>query len=352
VLVDFWFNHFNVSFYFGGTRFAVTSYERDSIRPYVFGSFKDLVMATAKSSAMMQYLSNYRSEKGHIIENYAREIMELHTLGIDAGYTQKDIEEGARIFTGWGVELGPKTGKFIFYPEGHDTGAKRFIQTEFPAGEGMAEGERAIDILSKNPNTAKHISKKLAMRFISDTPSDEVVSEIAQVFSKSNGNLRDVYRFIFNSKEFWNEKNYKAKLKSPFEFVASAARSLGMKVQLEKSGIKEISQFLEKSGQPLYQCPQPTGFDENSTVWVSPNGALNRIKFANNLMRKKIENLTEPKLSVIKRTTSGDRLNYFNGTVFNSVLTKETLKKVKDVSYSDPRQELAAMFASMEYQRK
>src|SRR5436305_7907504 len=243
VMVDFWMNHFNVFAGKGIDRFLLTSYERDVIRPHIWGRFEDLLMATAKSPAMLFYLDNARSvaapenrpqraqrfmermaperaKQGGLNENYAREIMELHTLGVDAGYTQKDVTELARVFTGWTIAR-PQEGdaRFIFRPALHDAGAKTVLGIYFPAGGGMEEGERMIRVLAHHPATAHHIAYQLCQRFIADEPPASAVDRVAKVFLATDGDLRKTVQAVIDSPEFWEPKYYRAKMKTPFEYA-------------------------------------------------------------------------------------------------------------------------------------
>ena len=353
VILDFWFNHFSVNFSFDTTRFFVTSYERDAIKPHVFGYFKDLLMATAKSPAMMQYLSNVRSVNGHIIENYSRELLELHTVGIGAKYSQNEVEEVARIFTGWSVEKWPRTGKFRFYPENHDPGSKTALNLDFPANEGINEGERLINYLAADSRTAEHISKKLAVRFISDNPSAEIVSHLTKIFIDTHGNLKEVYKALFTSEEFWNEKNFNSKIKTPFEFVVSSARALDIDVRTGRPGFDMLMDFLEQSGQPVYRCVPPIGFEDKAEVWISASGAVNRINYSKLLTGNKIP-LIPFKASPLSRPASIDSINEM---VFNSAITPKSVQKIKELQVAEKfsvrdQRVLALMLATIDFQRR
>ncbi len=207
-LDDFWFNHFNVFADKGADRYLVTEYERDAIRPHVLGKFRDLLEATAKSPAMLFYLDNWQSvgpnapqprgqgnkAKRGLNENYGRELMELHTLGVDGGYTQKDVTEVARCFTGWTINQPQRGGKFVFNPRLHDNGEKVVLGVTIPAGGGESDGEKVLDILAHHPATAHFISKKLAMRFVADDPPAALVDRMAETFLKTDGDIRQVMR--------------------------------------------------------------------------------------------------------------------------------------------------------------
>src|SRR6185295_18491817 len=240
VLVDFWFNHFNVDARKGATRFLVTEYERDAIRPHVLGRFRDLLEATAKSPAMLFYLDNWMSvdpgsaglgspsalragnrQKRGLNENYGRELMELHTLGVDGGYSQNDVTEVARAFTGWTIGNPRQGGGYFFNARLHDRGEKLVLGHRIKAGGGESDGEQVLDILATHPSTARFIATKLARRFVSDAPPASLVDRLADKFRATDGDLREVTRTILTSPEFLSPTTYGAKVKTPFEFVVS-----------------------------------------------------------------------------------------------------------------------------------
>jgi uncharacterized protein (DUF1800 family) len=323
VMTDFWFNHFNIFIGKGPDRYLITEYERDVIRPHSMGKFKDLLMATAKSPAMLFYLDNWQSvgpnsdaamnrtraangqfpqrrygrgrfgsagptpeqkqkiqqlaqkaPKG-LNENYAREIMELHTLGVNGGYTQKDVTELAKILTGWTIQQPRRGGGFNFNERVHEPGTKYLLGEKFKQ-DGEKEGAKAIEMLAKHPSTAKFISRKLAMRFVSDNPPDALVNRMAETFKKSDGDIREVLRTMFKSPEFWAPQTYRAKVKTPLEFVASALRATNADVQ---NGLPLIQQ-LNKMGMPLYGAQPPTGYSMKAETWVNSAALLDRMNFA------------------------------------------------------------------------
>jgi uncharacterized protein (DUF1800 family) len=293
VLVDFWFNHFNVAYKKGNVKWYIYNYEKQAIRPYVFGKFKDMLMATAKSPAMMFYLDNFRSSqqmhlKGPkqekdigLNENYGRELLELHTLGVDGGYTQKDVQEAARILTGWTIDNVRFGGAFVFKSKRHDPGPKKVMGFSVASDQGIHEGEQLIEYLAKHPSTAKNLAKKLALKFISDNPSQKSIDEIAQVFLKTEGDLTEVYKKIFSMPEFWSEENYKSKIRDPFEYFAFVSRSLDIKFQATKEkDLKKIFQYFEQTGEPIYNCQPPTGFKMTSSNWVSAGALVSRINLS------------------------------------------------------------------------
>jgi uncharacterized protein (DUF1800 family) len=320
VMDDFWFNHFNVFAGKGQDRYYLTSYERDVIAPHALGKFKDLVTAAAKSPAMLFYLDNFLSadpraaqrlaqgramrqrvrggynrfpqnpqaqnkkkqERG-LNENYGRELMELHTLGVDGGYTQKDVTEVARCFTGWTIEKPRENPQFKFDERIHDPDPKIVLGKKIHAG-GMKDGEQVIDLLVKNPNTAKFISTKLARRFVSDNPSPALVARMRETFKSSDGDIRAVMHTMIYSPEFWARDAYRAKIKTPFEFVASTVRALGTDVDTSMP----LVQWVGRIGAPLYQCQPPTGYSDKAEAWVNTGALLNRLNFSLALAGNKV----------------------------------------------------------------
>jgi uncharacterized protein (DUF1800 family) len=293
VLVDFWFNHFNVFARKGQTGIYVGEYERGAIRPHVLGRFRDMLGATARHPAMLFYLDNWQSvapnrrlagrltqapsnrpERG-LNENYARELLELHTLGVDGGYTQDDIVQVARALTGWTIAR-PGEGGFRFAPNLHDREAKTVLGQKIPAGGGVEDGERVLDILARHPATARNIAFKLTQRFVSDTPPQALVDRAATVFQSSGGDLREVVRTIVTSAEFFDPAVRLAKVKTPFEFVASALRATAADVRTGQA----ITRALGEMGMPLYMCQPPTGYDDTAAAWVSSGALVSRINFA------------------------------------------------------------------------
>lgn len=298
VLTDFWFNHFNVYLNKGADRYMVTSYERDVIRPHVLGRFKDLLLATAQSPAMLFYLDNWQSaapdmvrpfappkqRKTGLNENYGRELMELHTLGVDGGYTQQDVTEVARCFTGWTIRQPQQGGGFFFNPRMHDRGEKHVLGVTIPAGGGMEDGLKVLDILAKHPSTARFISKSLAIRFVSDNPPDELIDRMAATFTKTGGDLREVMRTMLSSDEFWAASNFRSKLKSPLEMVVSAVRAVNGDVD----NAQQMANLMNTLGEPLYLKIEPTGYTNRGADWLNSASLLARMNFANTLAQGKI----------------------------------------------------------------
>jgi uncharacterized protein (DUF1800 family) len=291
-LAAFWFNHFNVFSQKGPVRWMVPAYEREAIRPHVLGKFRDLVLATARHPAMLFYLDNWMSTRADLTlprrqnggggrqmglnENYARELMELHTLGVDGGYTQQDVTEVARCFTGWTIDRPREGGSFIFRARAHDPGAKRVLGQMIPAGGGERDGERVIDLLVRHPSTARFISTKLARRFVADDPPAALVDRAAKRFRDTNGDIREVVRTIVTSPEFFAADAYRAKVKSPLEFVVSAVRATGMQM----ANVQPLVQAVRNLGMPLYGCQPPTGYADKAEAWVNSGALLNRMNFA------------------------------------------------------------------------
>ena len=276
VMVDFWINHFNVFVGKGLDRVLVTSYERDTIRPRIWGKFEDLLMATAKSPAMLFYLDNARSHAGGINENYAREIMELHTLGVDGGYTQKDVTELARVFTGWSINRPEEGGGFRYRPFFHDRQPKTVLGVRFPAGGGIEEGETMIRFLAHQQATAQHIALQLCQRLVADDPPKALVDRVAARFTATGGDLRETVKAVIGSREFWDPRFYRAKVKSPFEYAVSAIRAAGACVD----DPLPLARELQKMGEPLYGAQPPTGYSDKAAVWVNSGAMLNRMNFA------------------------------------------------------------------------
>ncbi len=326
VMTDFWFNHFNIFLNKGADRYMITAYERDVIRPRALGKFKDLLEATAKSPAMLFYLDNWLSvgpdsdfakygpggprraqggrprggfggpfggprqnpnaqrrrqqqaqnnKRSGLNENYAREIMELHTLGVNGGYTQQDVTELAKILTGWTIKQPRQGGGFEFNERMHEPGDKTFLGERIKNG-GQKEGEKVLEILAHHPSTAKFISTKLAMRFVSDEPPPALVDRMADTFLKTDGDIREVLRTMYRSPEFWAPEAYRAKIKTPLEFVVSAVRASGVEVQ----NAMPLVQALNRMGMPLYGAQPPTGYSMKAETWVNSAALLNRMNFA------------------------------------------------------------------------
>ena len=341
IMDDFWFNHFNVFAGKGEDRYYLTSYERDVIQPHEFGKFKDLLIATAKSPAMLFYLDNFLSADPRaadrqamqramrqqarlgrygqpfpprppqqqqqkknargLNENYGRELMELHTLGVDGGYTQKDVTEVARCFTGWTIEKPREYPEFKFDDRLHDPDVKIVLGKKIHAG-GMRDGEEVIDLLVHHPSTAKFISTKLARRFVSDNPPPALVARMAQTFQSSDGDIRTVMKTMIYSPEFWSRDAYRAKIKTPYELVVSTARALGTDVDTPMP----LVQWIGRIGQPLYQCQPPTGYSDKADTWVNSGALLNRLNYSLALAGNKVRGSRTDTASLLGMDSSDD----------------------------------------------
>ena len=322
VMVDFWYNHFNVFAGKGLDRALVASYERDAIRPYVLGSFRDLLGATAKHPAMLYYLDNYLSTangytpgklRGAIMtmvapnapkakarglnENYAREVMELHTLGVDGGYTQKDVTELARMLTGWTYDqraLVRSNQTFTFDAQRHDQGTKTWLGHEVTE-HGWREGEMALDILALHPSTAHHISYQLAQYFVQDTPPPALVERLARTYLDTRGDIRAVLGTLFASPEFMAPEAVGAKFKTPYQYVISAARASAAPVV----NIAPLLAAMNQLGMPLYGCQTPDGYKNTQEAWLNPDALTARITFATALAGGKLQLAQKPTVAAV-----------------------------------------------------
>ena len=423
VLVDFWTNHFNIDMKKGLCRVLKVTDDRDVIRPHILGKFRDLLEASAKSPAMLVYLDNAQNSKpielnamqqamlasyvkrklgdlapavpapgkkmGGINENYAREIMELHTLGVDGGYTQKDVQEVARCFTGWTFDR--LTGEFKFAPRRHDNGAKVVLGHDIPANGGMQDGETVLDMLASSPATAHHISLELCQRFISDDPPEAMVTRIAGVFQQTDGDLRAVTSAILTSPEFLSPSSYEMKIKSPLEFAVSAVRATEsslvasdpppydkIRPTLEGAGVmgrakaddrlstakrQSLNWHIYELGEPLFACTPPTGYKEISKVWVSPGALIERLNFALALTEQRVADVRFDSKNLLAKTdldkpqsvldqcaSSLLQGNMSAGT--RAVLDRAALPSTGESKTVDPSKLIALILGSPEFQRK
>ncbi len=394
IMVDFWFNHFNVFAGKGQTRAYLTEYERETIRPNVFGKFRTLLGATAESPAMLFYLDNWQSaapegaptsaatnrarrepivphpfaRRGRIQmpmptrtmadlppaaqnrrprglnENYARELMELHTLGVDGGYTQKDVQEVARAFTGWTIANPRQGGGFQFEPRMHDDGEKIVLGHRIKAGGGKRDAEEVLDILAAHPSTAHFIATKLARRFVADAPPPGLVDRAAARFRETRGDIREVVRTIVTSPEFFSADAYRSKIRTPFEFVAAAIRATSS----ETANAMPLVQAMRELGMPPYQCQPPTGYADRAEAWVNTGALLNRMNFG--------IALTEGRLRGVRAAGvpgAGDldsTRNRLVDQVFAGDLSSSTQATVAKAS--TPAQAAALLLGSPEFQRR
>jgi uncharacterized protein (DUF1800 family) len=296
VMVDFWYNHFNVHADKGIDKLWVGAYEKQAIRPYAMGKFRDLLGATARHPAMLFYLDNWQnstpnsSKKGRsqgLNENYARELMELHTLGVDGGYKQDDVVALAKILTGWGFKQPgqkvPDGYSFQFNSDRHDFSNKTFLNQNI-IGSGIGEGEQALDLLSRHPSTARQISFKLAQYFVTDNPPKSLVDKLSKRFVASDGNIKLVLDTLFHSPEFWDPKYYGTKFKTPYQYAISSIRSTGTEI----SNPKPLNDFLKQQGMPLYGCPTPNGYKNTQDAWLNPDSMTRRINYATNLAKGRL----------------------------------------------------------------
>ncbi|MGI8899292.1 MAG: DUF1800 domain-containing protein [Pyrinomonadaceae bacterium] len=415
VLVDFWTNHFNVFAGKGADRWLLTSYDRDTIRPNTLGKFHDLLLATAQSPAMLFYLDNFQSASPNarvgsngpnrrraqgksnlgssmedqrqrrmdrypemrpapeganmpqapaqqprrprgINENYARELMELHTLGVDGGYTQKDVQEVARCFTGWtifaprgggaaamalmGAGARENAGKFYFNARMHDEGEKIVLGQKIPAGGGMKDGLLVLDLLARHPSTAKFMATKLTRYFVQDNPPPALVDRVAAQFTKSNGDIRETLKTIFFSPEFISPEAYRAKVKRPFELAISAIRTLGA----ETNGSPQLHQWIARMGEPLYLYQTPNGYSDTAESWVNTGGLLERLNFGLTLASNRIPGTRvdlkrfagDAKGQAVDKATIMDRFLSLIVAGEISPSTRETLLKQLDQEAGPP----------------
>ena len=424
-MVDFWYNHFNIYAAKGADRWLVTSYERDAIRPHAMGKFRDLLGATAKSSAMMFFLDNWLSvdpdawaklqqeqqqrrgmrqqrtgggfgggpfgrprfpqgqstqangnpndqnaknkqnqDRG-LNENYGRELMELHTLGVDGGYTQEDVINVAKAFTGWTIREPRRDPEFFFNDRLHDQGAKTVLGHQIHGG-GMKDGEEVLDILARDPHTAHHISFEIAQRFVADDLPSALVDRMAETFLKTDGDIREVLHTMIYSPEFWSKEVYHAKIKTPFELVVSAVRAVGAEVDVPFP----LVQWTNRIGQPLYQCEPPTGYSNKADAWVSTGSLLSRLNFSLALTANRLRGTQvniEPLLGDRAATDPRPTLDRAVQTLLGGQLsqqTRDTIEKqladpqILQASLDDPVKKVnAAMIAGLvlgtpEFQRR
>lgn len=421
VMVDFWANHFNVFSGKAATRWYIPSYERDVIRKHALGNFRDLVLGTAKHPAMLFYLDNFQSvapnagrqngrrgllgramrngrldtrvrerlkargltdaeidqrieqagaaNRRGINENYARELMELHTLGVDGGYTQKDIQEVARAFTGWtifdargyrraaaqiaggredqrivrqarqlGLDPDTESGTFVFAERLHDDGPKIVLGQKINEG-GIKDGERVIDILVSHPSTSRYIARKLAVKFVNDKPDEALVERVAKAFRDSGGDIKSTLRALFYDDEFFAPENYRAKIKTPFELLVSSLRA----VSAQTNGSRQLNGLLRRMGEPLYGYQAPTGYPDSAEDWVNTGALLERMNFAVALASGRV-----PQVRVdLKRFGSGGKNEILDKAIEDilagevsdstrSVLLKQMEQPLPEVSLDAP----------------
>ena len=413
VMTDFWFNHFNVTTRDGGARSHVLTYERDAIRPNVLGKFRVILGATAKHPAMLYYLDNAQSRmasprnqsrprqevasgemgmdggmmggeamapakaqpppknrrKYGLNENYARELMELHTLGVDGGYTQRDVTEVARVLTGWAampynnarknlekqIANGSKRlireGEFVFRRDWHDRKDKVVLGEKFPAGGGLEEGERVLDMLTKHPSTAHFISTKLARRFINDSPPEALIERMAKTFSKTDGDLAAVMATLSESREFWAEAKKRSKMKSPLELVVSSLRAL----EADVKNSQPMMGWFDRMGEPLYGYVPPTGFPDYAESWANSGTLIARMNFGVHLATSKIRGIELKQLSRDSAGLTTDEALAVYGKLLlpaqdTSAIASEVKETIPDDAKRKEVQVISMLLGSPEFQ--
>ena len=383
VMVDFWTNHFNVYAGKGADRFLTPDYIEHTIRPNAMGRFSDLLIATAESPAMLFYLDNWesvapgsmppaamrvrarslfgrrpglfsfpprdpaepdsmrqralqRAPQG-INENYARELLELHTLGVDGGYTQQDVIEVARIFTGWSIRRPQQGGDFEFHDWAHDTREKHVLGIRFEGGHGQDEGVRLLKLLANLPATMHHVSWKLCQRFVSDDPPDGCVDDAVAAWKRSNGDIREVLRAIVSGPDFWAPQNVRAKVKTPLEFVVSAVRA----VAADPDTTPRLAQVVARLGQPLYLHVAPDGYPEMEAAWVNSGALLDRMNAGVALAAGKLPGVTPMADSPVGATVSSDEvIAVVNREILAGTMSENTKQVIKRqlADIGDPEQ--------------
>ncbi len=417
VLTDFWFNHFNVFIGKGADHYLVTAYERDVIRPHVLGKFKDLLVATAKSPAMLFYLDNWQSEgpdseaarglpargqypaagapsgrravaypvprpprsqpqpaapnnqqkrRNGLNENYARELMELHTLGVNGGYTQQDVTQVARVFTGWTIDEPRQGGGFVYRPRLHEPGQKSVLGHKIKES-GENEGMQVLDILAHHPATARFISTELAQRFVSDDPPKSLIDAMAKTFLKTDGDIRAVLQTMFRSPEFWAPEAYRARVKTPFEFVVSSLRA----TEVEIVDPQPLLGWLNKMGMPLYGSQPPTGYSTKADVWVNSAALLDRMNFGLALAANRLPGATfnlaqllnpaptadadpyQVQLKLEQALVPGDVSQQTHQTIEDHIVGPQAMAQFEDPSHPSNLNVIAGLLlGSPEFQRK
>jgi hypothetical protein len=363
VLSDFWENHFSVYQAKMPSPTALIEWDRDVLRPRALGKFRDLLGAVAHSPAMLFYLDNHLSTKRGLNENYARELMELHTLGVDGGYTQKDVQEVARALTGWTIDRSRQPVTFVFRPAQHDTGVKTVLGNTLQSGRGIEDGEEVLDILARHPSTARYIAFKLARRLVSDDPPPALVSRAAATFSRTDGDIAEVVRTIVSSREFFSQAAFRAKVKTPFQLVVSARRALGAPADTSP----QTARLIARLGQPTFGWQTPDGWPERGGAWMNSATMFSRIKFGNDIAEGRVPFVPIKAWPVWNSLASAPLNTQAEGVVdvilggFAEPLTRTTMLGIRsDGSGNAPgadgerrlRELLAIALASPEFQRR
>lgn len=370
LLGELWFDHFNVDWKKGAAKWLVADYERNAIWPHLFGRFRELLGAVAHHPAMLFYLDNWLSTKDGfepknpgkqgakaprgLNENYARELLELHTLGVDGGYTQADVIAVARAFTGWTIDHPRKGGLPMFRARAHDQGEKTILGVPFPSGHGEDEGERVLDLLAKHQATAGHLARFLCQRFVSDAPSPELVARVAGLYLKTDGDLRSLYFSIASAPELWSRPAFRAKVKTPYVAVVSAVRASGVALD---PGERAIGKRLEPMGQLPYSCQPPTGYPDLAAAWVNPGSLVARIRFALDLVGNRIPGATmdsTPWAQVAGQGSSAERLDRLAAAVLGLRLEESTSRAILGEAKDDddPGRLLGLILGSPDFQRR
>ncbi len=360
IIVDFWTNHFNVFLGKGADRFLLPDYIEHTIRPNAMGKFEDLLIATAHSPAMLFYLDNVqsvapgsvpprlaefgrRAQRGQmgrdpsgrqprflpkgINENYARELMELHTLGVDGGYSQEDVINVARILTGWSMTPPQRGVRFVFNDWAHDRKEKVVLGRSFPAGRGEDEGMELLRMLANHPSTMRHVSAKLCARFLADDPPDGCIDAGVHAWERTGGDIREVLRAIFHSPDFWAPAYRAAKVKTPFEFVVSAVRAVGG----APDSTLALAQMVGRLGEPLYLEQPPTGYPETQESWVNSGALLERLNVAMGIASGRAPGVTADLSDLIPARDDPGRLaDLVNGVILDGVATPNTLRVIRE----------------------
>lgn len=377
VMTDFWLNHFNIYIRKGGPEvYYLADYEKNVIRPNSLGKFRDLLEAVAKSPAMLFYLDNARSmaDTAHhtlpdaqgrgradniarltrlaamgrlnpqqqqrldqlmkqmpsgLNENYGRELLELHSLGVDGGYTQQDVINVARAFTGWTIAPPPQGGGFVFRPQLHDADEKIVLGHKLAAGRGMEDAEDVLTIVSRSPATAKFIATKLARRFVSDNPPPALVARAAAAFLKTDGDIRETLRTIITSPEFFSQAAFRSKVKSPFEVVASAMRAMNAQPDSTPRTALAVA-FL---GQPIYGHQAPNGWPETGDAWMNTGAILNRINFGMAVAAGRLPGVSIsaiPGADTLRAASRAKQVDAVVATVLSGIASPDTRKVLEN----------------------
>ncbi len=367
VMADFWANHFNVFFGKGLARVLLPTYIEETIRPNALGRFEDLLVLTAQSPAMLYYLDNFQSvapgarpreparnmngmlppaeqrradsiravrnarRPTGLNENYARELLELHTLGVDGGYTQEDIVNVARIFTGWSARVN-QGGPMVFLPWAHDEGPKVVLGRAFPPNGGKQEGFDLLRMLASHPSTRRHLSAKLCAKFVADTPPETCIATASDAWTRSDGNIRSVVEAILTSADFWAEENRGVKVKTPLEFVVSAVRAIGADLRHETNMARHIADM----GQPLFWWGPPTGYPESMESWVSSSSMLQRLNWTRVLSSGRPPETRAAISTLIPRPRdTAELVSRVNHVVLHGMATPNTLRVMREAAAAE-----------------